>query len=233
MKRPGNLNQRHGMDAPAPGRSLTVKEQRAAQIAAKLAEHKSRHEKARRKRAAAIIAAWAAAAVVVALLVVFAVTSTLPKGSPSAAIAGLQTFPGLSRNHVNGRVAYQQTPPVGGDHSQVLLNCAIYSQPVPNENAVHSLEHGSVWVTYDPAVITGAKLATLRGEIPTSYAILSPFQGLPSPVVASAWGAQIKVQSVDDPRITKFMARYRGASTAPEPGAACTGGIDGPGKVAR
>ncbi|XAS67009.1 DUF3105 domain-containing protein [Micrococcaceae bacterium Sec5.7] len=216
---------------PAAAEPLTIKQQRAARIAEKLAEARRVHARAGRRRRLIIVGAIAAAAAVIISLVVFALTSGAPKGSSTASIEGLQTYSGLTSNHVKGSVSYPQAPPVGGDHSAVPLNCAVYSEPVPNENAVHSLEHGSVWVTYDPARIAGDQLASLRKAIPKTYAILSPYQGLPSPVVASAWGAQVQINSVDDPRIADFIAKYRMAKTAPEPGAPCTGGIDGPGKV--
>lgn len=112
-----------------------------------------------------------------------------------------------------------------------LLNCGVYSQPVPNENAVHSLEHGAVWVTYDPAKVTAAQLDTLRKEIPSTYTVLSPYPGIPAPVVASAWGYQLRLPSVDDPRLAQFISKYRQGKTTPEPDAPCTGGIDAPGKV--
>ncbi|KRE60564.1 hypothetical protein ASG92_21525 [Arthrobacter sp. Soil736] len=207
-----------------------MKQQRAADIQNKLAGFKREHEKRRRNRLILLITAWTVGIALVAGVVVFAVVSSLPK-TPPAAIDGVETFSGLSSNHVKGAVKYAQSPPVGGDHSAVPLNCAVYSEPVPNENAVHSLEHGAVWVTYDPQAVTGTQLDTLRKDIPSTYAILSPFSGLSSPVVASAWGVQLKVTGVDDPRIKDFIAKYRSAKTAPEPGAPCTGGVDGPGKV--
>ena len=42
-------------------------------------------------------------------------------------------------------------PPVGGDHNPVWMNCDgdVYKKPIPDVNAVHSLEHGAVWVTYN------------------------------------------------------------------------------------
>ncbi|OOP60925.1 hypothetical protein BMF89_14905 [Arthrobacter sp. SRS-W-1-2016] len=230
-KNPGRAAGKDSQEAgPAAGSNPTLKQQRAAQIEQKLAGFKREHQKNRRKRLILIISAWTVGIALVAGLVVFAVVSTLPK-SPPAAIDGVQTFPGLSRNHVTGPVAYAQSPPVGGDHSAVPLNCAVYSEPVPNENAVHSLEHGAVWVTYDPQTVSGAQLDTLRKEIPSTYAILSPYSGLGTPVVASAWGVQLKAAGVDDPRVKDFITKYRSAKTAPEPGAPCSGGIDGPGKI--
>ncbi|HUW77990.1 MAG TPA: DUF3105 domain-containing protein [Candidatus Nanopelagicaceae bacterium] len=173
-----------------------------------------------------------AIATLITSIVAVSITSCSGKSSTTdATIAGVQTFTGLVRTHVTGPVQYPQTPPVGGEHSPVWLNCGIYSQPVPNENAVHSMEHSAVWVTYDPAVITGNQLTALRAAMPKTYAILSPYPGIPAPIVLSAWGEQLKVKSVDDPRIAEFLSKYRESKWAPEPSSPCTGGLDAPGKV--
>ncbi len=210
----------------------TIKQQRESKRAEKVAALKRQQAKAERNRLVAIVLGGTVAVAAVVAVIAFVIlggTAAGPTGT--ASIKGVQTFTGLTANHVNGTVNYQQTPPVGGNHAPVPLNCAVYADPVPNENAVHSLEHGSVWVTYDPTSISGANLDTLRKLIPANYVILSPYPGLPAPIVASAWGAQLKVNSVTDPRIAEFIAKYRLAKTAPEPGAPCTGGIDGPGKL--
>jgi len=149
----------------------------------------------------------------------------------SAAIVDVQAFSNLATKHVEGPVTYTQTPPVGGDHSAKWVNCGIYANPISNEQAVHSLEHSAVWVTYDPNLITGNQLSALRKLIPKTYAILSPYPGLPSPIVASAWGFQLKLTEVTDPRITEFLTKYREAKSAPEPSSPCTDGLDGPGKI--
>lgn len=151
-------------------------------------------------------------------------------------IDGLIDFGTLTGLHVETPVDYAaeygMTPPAGGDHWAGWLNCGVYSEPQENERAVHSLEHGAVWVTYDPEVVDAAGVDRLRASLPDTYIVLSPFPGLPTPVVASAWGYQVQLDGVDDPRLTAFVSQYWQSAEGPEPGAPCTGAIDGPGRVA-
>jgi hypothetical protein len=59
---------------------------------------------------------------------------------------------GPGERHTDGDVDYAQTPPVGGEHNPVWQNCGFYQEPVRDETAVHSLEHGAVWITYSPDI---------------------------------------------------------------------------------
>ena len=79
--------------------------------------------------------------------------------------------------------------------------------------------------------MTGADVHTLRDSLPSTYSILSPYPVLPSPVVASAWGVQVQLDSVDDERLAAFVQKYWQSASAPEPGASCVGAVDGPGRV--
>jgi hypothetical protein len=136
--------------------------------------------------------------------------------------------PDLSRSHTGEPVSYPQTPPVGGPHNPVWQNCGFYSEPVRNENAVHSMEHGAVWITYRPD-LPGGQVETLRDLAQgRNYVLVSPYPGLPSPVVASAWGKQLQLDSADDPRLEQFVSAYSQGPQTPEPGATCSGGVGSP-----
>ncbi|MGD8193296.1 DUF3105 domain-containing protein [Herbiconiux sp. P18] len=214
-------------------KKLTVKQEREARRAEKVAEMIAIQKRQQRNRRIGWIGGSAAGLVALGLVITFVVTSAEPKVDPaSISIGELQTYDNLTSNHVTGTVDYAQTPPAGGDHNAVWLNCGVYDQPVPNENAVHALEHGAVWVTYDPAVVDEAGVETLRSKLPDTYVVLSPFEGLPAPVVASAWGNQVQLDGVDDARLGDFVTKFWRSNDAPEPGAACTGGLDATGKVA-
>lgn len=146
--------------------------------------------------------------------------------STTAGGEGIQKFANLSHDHTQRHVKYAETPPVGGPHNAYWLRCAVYTQPVPNENAVHSLEHGAVWVTYRPSLTADdvQKLTALR-SIDPAYFLLSPYADLPAPVVASAWGLQLQVQSAGDPRLAQFVKDYAGGGQGGEKGADCAHGL--------
>jgi hypothetical protein len=222
------------VSATQPRKNPTVKQQRAIERERKLEEFKKREARMKRNRLIAIGSSVAVGLAIVALIVTSVVLTPRPAsysaGGSGAEIEGVQTFENASE-HVEGAVDYAQTPPAGGQHHPAWLNCGIYEEPVPNENAVHSLEHGAVWVTYDPEALSDEDLAALRSALPATYVILSPFEGLPSPIVLSGWNTQLEVDEADDPRIAGFLEEYWLSQDVPEPGASCTGAIDGPGKV--
>ncbi|PRH76293.1 hypothetical protein C6N75_26410 [Streptomyces solincola] len=137
----------------------------------------------------------------------------------------------LGRNHVTKQVSYPMKPPVGGDHHQAWLNCDrnVYKEPVPEMHAVHSLEHGAVWITYSGKAAAGdvKKLEEKVGK--TSYSFISPVEDQTGTIMLSAWGKQVTVDGADDPRIDAFLGKYVQGPQTPEPGAACTGGVDAKG----
>ena len=212
--------------------NLTVKQQREQRRHAKVSALKAKQAAERRRNRLGIIGAVVGGVAVIAIIVSIVIVNAQPQIDPETIdVAGVEVFEDIEPGHVQGVVDYEMTPPAGGPHNQVWLNCGIYEQPVVNENAVHSLEHGAVWVTYDPEVLSTGDVETLRDAMPSTYMVLSPFEGLDSPVVASAWGAQVALDGVDDERLQQFITKYRQSPNVPEPGALCTQGIDGEGRV--
>jgi hypothetical protein len=141
-------------------------------------------------------------------------------------IQGLQTFDyAAGQQHVTTPVTYEQSPPVGGPHDGEWADCTgtVYDVPIRLENAVHSLEHGAVWITYDPEALSDDEIATLAGLVEgESGRMLSPYEGLDSPISIQSWGHQLKVDSVDDIRLKQFADFLTlNSEFTPEPGASC------------
>ncbi|PSM41296.1 hypothetical protein C6Y14_21150 [Streptomyces dioscori] len=133
----------------------------------------------------------------------------------------------LTQNHVTKDVKYPMEPPVGGDHNQVWMNCNgdVYEDAIKNVNAVHSLEHGAVWVTYNSKASDADVKALAEKVKKTPYSLMSPVEDQQDPIMLSAWGHQRTVKSASDPDVGTFFETYVQGKQTPEPGAACTNGL--------
>ncbi|QYB04485.1 DUF3105 domain-containing protein [Rhodococcus sp. USK10] len=154
---------------------------------------------------------------------------------PSLGIEGIVTVDYGPADHVQApqRVAYDQSPPFGGAHDQYWATCTgiVYPDAIRTENAVHSLEHGAVWVTYDPDRLSADDVTALAAHVDgVPYTLMSPYPGLDSAVSLQSWGHQLRLDDVHDQRIADFlMALRQNPNTYPEPGATCStvrGGFD-------
>jgi hypothetical protein len=142
----------------------------------------------------------------------------------------------LTRNHKAGALQYKVTPPVGGDHNPTWERCMgdVYGTQIPSENAVHSLEHGAVWITYRPD-LPKDQVTKLASKVRNKdFLLMSPFPGLDKAISLQAWGYQLKVDNANDGRIDDFISALRENATM-EPGAVCSAGnyTTGTGKTPR
>jgi len=166
-------------------------------------------------------------AVAVGIIILFALLF-LSLREP-AGIEGVTDYGNLSRGH-DDTVAYEDTglPPAGGVHANVWQNCGIYNQPVETKNAVHSLEHGAVWLTYQPD-LPPDQIETLKDYARgVSFILVSPFPNQISPVVVTSWSLQLQADDAGDKRIAAFIQRNRIGPRTPEPGASCQNGLGTP-----
>lgn len=149
-----------------------------------------------------------------------------PDGDPAPeGIDGVIAVTGLTNKHTQDPVDYPTYPPMGGDHFPVWWTCGFYDTVLADEPAVHSLEHGSVWIAYRPDA-DDAAVATMKQLVADNDHILaSPYPGLRAPFVLTAWQRQLDLDSLDDPRVQQFLDAYLNAGEAPEPGVTCAGGL--------
>jgi hypothetical protein len=166
-------------------------------------------------------------------------TASRPK--PPAGVQDIDVGP--AGYHITGNWDYDKslgTPPAGGPHNPRWQNCGFYGEPVRDENAVHSLEHGAVWITYRPD-LSHEEIERLSDMAKiNSYVLVSPYSDQDSPVVATAWGKQLTLESAEDPDLERFVEAYSRSPQAPGPAAAsatataggghdtCTGGVGQP-----
>jgi len=157
-----------------------------------------------------------------------AFTPSAENPDPSTKIDGIVTENyDNARGHITAvqRVAYDKFPPFGGPHDEVWADCngRVYASPVRNENMVHPLEHGAVWIAYNPDQVTGDALEKLKDRVEgQTYIMISPYPDLDRPISLQSWGHQLKVDNADDIRIDRFIRALRlNENVYPEVGATC------------
>ena len=184
----------------------------------------------RSRRSLPLVLAGVASALVLGAALVAPLVDRAIRGEEQAQraldLTLVQTWEITERTHTANDVTYPQDPPAGGAHAPVWLACGVYDEPVRDENAVHDLEHGSVWITHAPD-LSAADRAALADQLPDN-GIMSPREGLPSPVVVTVWGAQLRLDGADDPRLGLFLEEFGDGHTAPEFGVTCQGGTPSP-----
>lgn len=186
--------------------------------------------------AASTIALFAAAGLIAAAIVGYAGwkvwDATRPFGEQRAQqIDGIENYRAkdvgwLTNRHKDGDLNYKTSPPTGGDHNSAWQTCdgAIYSEPIADEHAVHSMEHGAVWVTYRPD-LAADQVNKLQERVQgRNFTLMSPYPDLKAPIVLVAWGFMLEVDDADDKRIDKFIKEFREKSSV-ERGATCGNGV--------
>ena len=157
------------------------------------------------------------------------------QAAANTSIEGVKIFPDPGAGHQPGDLTYSQQVPVGGPHNPEWLNCGAYAEPVRRENAIHSMEHGAVWIAYQPE-LPADQVEILRNLVKDERAkrgealiVLAPFPGLDDPIVLTAWRVQLRLDNASDERVRAFVERYQRGPYYPEPGAECTfGGVGEP-----
>lgn len=137
----------------------------------------------------------------------------------------IQEFDNISPAHQENPV-YLDTgaPPPGGPHHPAWQNCGVYTEPVEARHVLHSLEHGAVWLAYNPDLpVEDVQLLQDLAKN-QAYTVTSPYPELRSAVVLTAWGLQFETDTAADPRILEFLLTYQQGPQTPEPGAPCQGG---------
>ncbi|MCL1600013.1 MAG: DUF3105 domain-containing protein [Actinomycetia bacterium] len=131
--------------------------------------------------------------------------------------ATLEELPGVSKQAYEGRahaapgesVAYATATPTSGRHAASSPRCGVYTQQMPAEFVVHSLEHGAVVIWYQPS-LEGEEISGLQAIVNRfdDRVILSPNAALTEPVIATSWN-RLKAYDGADAELEQFIETYR------------------------
>jgi hypothetical protein len=147
----------------------------------------------------------------------------LPENPPE----GIEVYPSTTNRTVDGPIDYGRKPPTNGNHAPLWQNCGFYQKPIQDRHAVHSMDHGVVWITYRPE-LPQQQLESLRPYGNENYVIVSPYPGQNTPVIATSWRVQLELNSADDPRLEQFVNEFKRSELAPLSGNRCILGVGNP-----
>jgi hypothetical protein len=136
--------------------------------------------------------------------------------------------PAITQTHVATAVDYSaySNPPTYGPHHAQLLDgsnnsitprpTGVYTTEQPDEDLVHNLEHGHVWISYDPTLLSTAD-RTLLEQLVTdggtnTGVILTPRAANDSAIALASWAHLLKLNSFDATAIRNFIETNRGHS---------------------
>ena len=150
-----------------------------------------------------------------------------PQPLPEDPPEGIEVYPATTNRTVEGPIEYDRNPPTNGNHAPLWQNCGFYGEPIQDRHAVHSMDHGVVWITYRPD-LPQQQIETLRPYVNENYVIVSPYPGQDSPVIATSWRVQLELTSANDPRLERFVNEFKVSELAPLSGNRCTLGVGDP-----
>jgi len=113
-------------------------------------------------------------------------------------------------NHVDGTVNYEMTPPVVGQHSANSISCGTYAQTPPNEQFVHSLEHGTIGILYKPNAIPQADIERIEELVRTfdSHVLSAPYPDMEPAIAVTSWGEMMQLDSLDLQAIREYIDAF-------------------------
>ena len=144
----------------------------------------------------------------------------LPEDPPE----GIEVYPATTNETTKEPIEYDRSPPTNGRHDPLWQNCGVYEEPIKDRHAVHSLDHGVVWITHQPD-LPANQTDKLRSYGTEDNVIVSPYPGQEAPVTVTSWRVQLELEDAEDPRLRQFVDDFRNSEIAPLSGNRCTLGV--------
>lgn len=167
-----------------------------------------------RKRVAKKITTWAIAILIIGAsgYGLYYLASQPEKPRPGEA------FPILGTEHIPvgaSHPAYNSNPPTSGWHYPQPANWSVYQQELVDEQVVHNLEHGGIWISYkDIDQETKSNLEAI-GKRYSGSVVVAPRSLNDAKIILASWGRLEKLESFDEARIVDFIKANKNKS--PEP----------------
>ena len=197
---------------------------------AKERELRAQARREQRQRVIRIVAVVAALGIV--FWFIFLRTST-PEAIAGHDLLTFSTDNGGAQTHQKPYEYTEKTtgidPPVSGRHSPNPADCGVHDKQVPDENFVHTLEHGTVAVLYQPDLPPDEikKIESIVSSF-QDHTYSSPYEDLPDPIVVASWAHKMPLDKLDEDAIREYIDTFRTSPPAPEADQDCPNTAEAP-----
>lgn len=134
-----------------------------------------------------------------------------------------ETIEAINQEHIaqgsTEHEPYNSNPPTSGWHWPEPARCMAYPSPMPDEQLIHNLEHGAIWISYKLAVDQPTKDKLNDFVNRYSNILITPRDQNDSNIALAAWGKLLKLDSYDEGQIISFINAY--IDKGPERGITC------------
>ena len=114
------------------------------------------------------------------------------------------------RDHVLSevKVEYKTNPPTSGGHLAQAENWGVYDKEIDDKAAVHSLEHGGIWISYRDIGDEEIKILEEIGKNNSQRVVVSPRSLNDDKIVVTSWGKMMKLEKVEKALIQRYINTY-------------------------
>ncbi len=107
---------------------------------------------------------------------------------------------------------YNSNPPTSGPHYAQPANWGVYTTVMTDEQVIHNLEHGGIWITYKDLDQDSINRLDEIARRNSSSVVLSPRPTGEAKISIASWGRLDKLESVDQQRISDFIKANKNKS---------------------
>lgn len=123
-----------------------------------------------------------------------------------------EAIPDLGRNHIavgTSHDPYNSNPPTSGPHYEEWAKWGIYDEKLLDEQLIHNLEHGGIWISYRDK--DNQDLINKLKDIAEDYSIKVILTYRPEndvPIALAAWTRLLKLENFDEKQIKNFIKAF-------------------------
>ncbi len=124
-----------------------------------------------------------------------------------------QSFENIGQEHLTQgsfeHPPYNSNPPTSGSHWPQPANWGVYQATQADEQLVHNLEHGGIWISYKPDQVDQDTINRLN-DFANRYPliIVEPRPANDAKISLAAWTRLLNLDSFDERSILEFIEAF-------------------------